>query len=209
MSSPDKMCCAAACGCITSSIDTSTLSSELCRGIFSSRCCQLDLRAPCHMTCTHSGQLRGADHLLLPTVCPGCFAQVGYAYGSSAAAVRTLPGMGSAGACCRACSSNSPICAYWSFRRADGTCWLMSDQGPAAFTVAAGLVSGRPQQPGNTSMAGELRVALGSCCVTGFIGATLYLAGSNSLHGKSVGQKLHACCTLSMFAVGLACLVTS
>ena len=63
-------------------------------------------------------------------------------YGARSTEFRTIAGTATADACCNACSSN-PQCRYWVRRRSNGECYLKTDQGSAAYALAAGLTSGR------------------------------------------------------------------
>lgn len=92
--------------------------------------------------------------LSVPFPHAGCVARVGYSYGTNASIVTTLQNVSSADACCRQCRLNASTCAYWVYRRWDGTCWLNNDQGPSAFVAAPGFVAGSPQHPTNVTFAG-------------------------------------------------------
>jgi hypothetical protein len=66
--------------------------------------------------------------------------RVNYAYSTDNTS-STLLDVPSADACCSKCRLNA-TCAYWTYQRGQGRCWLAADQGPDAFTPAAGFVSG-------------------------------------------------------------------
>jgi hypothetical protein len=87
-----------------------------------------------------SAHLTYVDCALLLAVA-GCMGRVNYDYGNSDSTLSTVLDVPSADACCTQCRLNA-TCAYWTYQRGQGTCWLKGDQGPGAFTPAAGFVSG-------------------------------------------------------------------
>jgi hypothetical protein len=91
----------------------------------------------------------------------GCAARLEFDYGTSASILRTLRNVPSADDCCRQCNTATVACAFWTYRRADGTCLLKSDQGAGAFVAAPGFISGAARQTAASPAAGEVLTASG------------------------------------------------